>query len=292
METQSEGTGRIVDTLRNQDKVLKESFALYKGRSLDFLDSNLTGEVTEILNTEMTETTTKKAYADNALKLSTGKGIHHEWEADISEDDMMRIGSYHIDLSRMHKISFTTVIITAKAPRTTEYVSPSMAFKPKIINLKDRDADKTLAEIDRKLKAGKHREINELEIIYLPLYSSASGKTTADLLDLAIKLTPQVVKDDKKKQEKLQDLLILLTGSFVSESELNKVMEANMRILEDTTGYRLIEARGRTQGRNQREIEIAQNMLRDGDDYNKIARNTGLEMEKIDELAKELLITV
>ena len=286
METQSESTGRIVDTLRNQDKVLKESFALYKGRSLDFLDSDLTGEVTEILNTEMTETTTKKAYADNALKLSTGKGIHHEWEADISEDDMMRIGSYHIDLSRMHKISFTTVIITAKAPRTTEYVSPSMTFKPKIINLKDRDADKALAEIDRRLKAGKHDEINELEIIYLPLYSSASGKTTADLLDLAIKLTPQVVKDDRKKQEKLQDLLILLTGSFVSESELSKVMEANMRILEDTTGFRLIEARGM----NQKAIEIAQNMLRAGEDYAKIVQFTGLNMERVEELAKEILV--
>jgi uncharacterized protein YerC len=286
MGTQSEGTGRLVDTLHNQDKVLKESFALYKGRSLDFLDSHLAGEITEILNTEMTETTTKKAYADNALKLSTGKGIHRDWEADISEDDMMRIGSYHIDLSRMHKIPFTTVIITAKAPRTTQYASPSMTFAPKIINLKDRDADKALAEIDRKLKAEKHHEINELEIIYLPLYSSASGKTTADLLDLAIKLTPQIVKNDKKKQEKLQDLLILLTGSFISESELNKVMEANMRILEDTTGFRLIEARGR----NQRDIEIAQNMLRRGRNYQEISEDTGLSIEKIDELAKELFV--
>jgi hypothetical protein len=288
MDSQRKSAGRIIDTLHNQDKVLKESFTLYKGRSLDFLDSHLTGEVTEILNTEMTETTTKKAYADNALKLSTGKGIHHEWEADISEDDMMRIGSYHIDLSRMHKISFTTIIITAKAPRTTEYVSPSMTFTPKIINLKDRDADKALTEIDRKLNAGKHDEINELEIIYLPLYSSKSGKTTTDLLDHAIKLTPQIVKGDKKKQEKLQDLLILLTGSFINKNELNKVMEANMRILEDTTGYRLIEDRGR----NKREIEIAQNMLRDGDDYAKVARNTGLSMEKIDELAKELFVNV
>jgi len=52
METQNEGAGRVVDTLRNQDKVLKESFTLFKGRSLDFLDNNLSGEVTEVLSTE------------------------------------------------------------------------------------------------------------------------------------------------------------------------------------------------------------------------------------------------
>jgi uncharacterized protein YerC len=161
-----------------------------------------------------------------------------------------------------------------------------MTFKPKIINLKDRDADKALAEIDKKLKAGKHDEINELEIIYLPLYSSASGKTTADLLDLAIKLTPQIVKDDKKKQEKLQDLLILLTGSFVSDEELNKIMEANMRILEDTTAFRVLEARGRSQEKE----SIAVNMLRRGRNYQEISEDTGLSMERIDELAKEILV--
>ena len=190
---------------------------------------------------EITETKTKKAYADNALKLSTGNGVHHEWEVDIGEDDMMRFGSYHMDLSRIHKISFTTVIITAKEPRCTSYVSPSMNFTPKIINLKDRDADKALAEIDRKLKAGKHEEINELEIIYLPLYNS------------------------------------------VSDNELNKIMEANMRILEDTTAFRVLEARGRSQEKE----SIAINMIRDGDDYTKIARNTGLSMERLEELAKE-----
>jgi len=172
MEPQNEGVGRVVDTHHNQDKVLKESFTLFKGRSLDFLDHNLLGEVTEVLSTEITEIKTKKAYADNALKLSTGNGIHHEWEVDISEDDLVRIGSYHMDLRRMHKIQFTTVIITAKKPRHTCYTSPSMTFAPKIINLKDRDADKALAEINKKLEAGKHNEINELEVIYLPCEST------------------------------------------------------------------------------------------------------------------------
>jgi hypothetical protein len=286
-----------VDTHHNQDKVLKESFSLFKGGSLDFLDKDLTGKVTEILNTEITETATKKAYADNIFKLSSNKGVHSEWETDISESDMMRFASYHIDFARMHGIPFTTVIITTKKPSVTSYISPSMTFTPKIINLKERDADKVLSEIDGKLKSGSHADINELEVIYLPLYGSASGKTTSDLLDKAIKLTPQVAKNDKQKQRKLQDLLILLTVSFIGDEELNKILEANMRILEDSPVIRFLEDRGRSQGisqgisqgREQEKIFIAQNMLQDGEDINKISRITGLEISKITELQEELL---
>jgi len=274
----------IVDTDKNQDKVLKESLTIFKGGSIDFLDEELSGEVTEVLSTEITETKTKKAYADNALKLSTNCGIHSEWETDVSEDDLLRFGSYHFDLTRMHKIPFTTVIITTKTPRKTSYTSPSMNFTPKIINLKDRDADKVLVEIDRKINAGEHSNINELEIVYLPLYGSISGKSTSDLLDTAIKLTPKIAKDDKYKQHKLQDLLILLTSTFVSDEELNQILEANMRILEDSPAVRVLEDRGRLQEKN----EIAMNMLNDGDDYARIARITGLDVERIAELEKEL----
>jgi uncharacterized lipoprotein YddW (UPF0748 family) len=125
MDTQNEvqDQGRIVDTHQNQDKVLKESFTLFKGGSLDFLDKELDGEVTEVLSTEFTETTTKKAYSDKALKMSTNKGIHTEWQVDVYEDDILRFCSYNTDMSRMHKIPFTTVIITTKKPGTSFYKS-------------------------------------------------------------------------------------------------------------------------------------------------------------------------
>ena len=201
-QNKNQNQGHKVKTLHNQDHVFKESFTLFKGGSLEFLDSAFIGTVTEVLSREFTETSTKKSYADNAFKLSTNKGIHNEWEAHISQDDIMRFGESNLHLSRMHKIPFTTVIITAKKPGRTEYVNPTVSIKPKIIYLKDRNADAVLAEIERKIKAGEQEKINELEIIYLPLYGSLSGKTTPELLDAAIKLTPQVVKEDKNKQQK------------------------------------------------------------------------------------------
>ena len=184
MHSDEQHQSRRVDKLHNQDKVLKESLDLYNGGSLEFLDAELSSTVTDILSTEITETTTKKSFAD-----------------------------------------------------------------------------KVLAEMDRKIQAGEQSQINPLELIYLPLYGSKSGKTTPNLLDTAIKLTTKVV-EDKQKQNKLQDLLILLTVSFISDDEFRKVLEANMRVLEDSTAVRVLGEWGENKkgfGRVGREQKNARN---------------------------------
>ena len=290
MQGDEQNQSRKVDKHMNQYKVLKESLDLYTGSSFEFLDSDLSGEVTDILSTEFTETTTKKSIADKAFKvLENGvyEGVHKEWEADISEPDMKRFASSNIDLSRNHNMDFTTVIITAKKPRVTSYKNKSLTFTPKIIDLSERDADAILVAINRKIQAGEQDKINPLELIYLPLYGSKSGKTTPILLDTAIKLTPEIVKD-KQKKNKLHDLLILLTSTFVSDDELNKILEDNMRILEDSPAVRVLESRGENRGMNKKMIEIASNMLRDGDDVQKVSRNTGLDLSRVAELQEEL----
>jgi len=169
------------------------------------------------------------------------------------------------------------------------YKNPSLTFKPKIINLKKRDADKVIAEIERKINAGEQADINPLEIIYLPLYGSKSKKTTAELLDTAIKLTPKVASDDKNKRNKLCDLLILLTATFVSDEELNRILEANMFNLENNRAVRVLEARGEARGDLQRAIKVARKMLQAGEDYTKISTFTELDMDRIAELDKERL---
>ena len=273
---------QYTDSLHNQDKVIKESLSLFKGRSLDFLDIDLSGEIIEILSTEITETTTKRAYADNALKLSNNTGIHHEWEAEISQADMKRFASYHIDLSRTHNIDFTTVIITTKSPNITTYKSPSMTFTPKIINLKERDADKVLEDIETTLKKGE--SINELLLIYLPLYGSSSGKTTSELLDTAIKLTVKATRDDETKMEKIHSLVILLSSTFVADEEFNRILEENSMYLENNRAIRLLEKRGMTRGLEQ----AAKNMLRRGRSVQEVLEDTGLEHKRLLELQAEL----
>jgi len=290
----SEEQKHTVDKHMNQDKVLKESLDLYNGASLEFLDSELSGEVTDILNTEFTETTTKKSIADKAFKVfnkGVFEGIHKEWEVQISNDDIKRFASSNIDLSRMHRLDFTTVIITAKTPTITSYKNKSISFTPIIIDLSQREADTALAEIETKINEFIQNEINPLILVYLPLYGSKSGKTKSDLFGTAIKLTTQVT-DEKNKQKKLQDLLILLTSSFIDENEFNKILEDNMRILEDNPAVRVLERRGEMRGEIRGEMrgkeDMARNMLFHGVDVAKVSQITGFEMSKIVELQTEL----
>jgi len=138
-----------------------------------------------------------------------------------------------------------------------------------------------------KVKAGKKGEINLLEIIYLPLYGSKSGKKTPELFDMAIKLTPQVA-EDRNRQQKLQDLLILLTSTFIDDSDFRKVLVANMRALEDSTAVRVLGEWGRAEGRNQALVEVAENMLRRGRNIQEVSEDTGLDLSRVAELQEEL----
>lgn len=102
-----------IDALHNKDKVFKESLDLFIDRSLDFFDLPEYTPV-ESLSTEITETSTKKAFTDFVFKLKSGKGCNLEWEDSITYDDLLRFASYNLDLSRKHKLEFVTVIVTNK----------------------------------------------------------------------------------------------------------------------------------------------------------------------------------
>ena len=57
-----------------------------------------------------------------------------------------------------------------------------------------------------------------------------------------------------------------------------------MRILDDSPLVVVLEKRGR----NQKEIEVARNMLRRGRNYQEISEDTGLDVGRIAELDNEL----
>ena len=79
-------------------------------------------------------------------------------------------------------------------------------------------------------------------------------------------------------------MLILLTSTFIEDSDFRKVLVANMRVLEDSTAVRVIGDWSRTQ----REIEIATNLLRRGRNIQEVAEDTGLDLSRVTELQEEL----
>ena len=274
----------IINTDKAQDKILKESFSVFKNGSLAFLDEELNSEVEDLLSTEITETSTKKAFADFAFKLKDGRGIHIEWEVDINKEDIKRFASYHIDLDRKHDMPFISIIITAKEPRYKEHTTPSMAFKPKVINLSKRNADETIESIRDKLAKGE--AINELEIIYLPLYHSPSGRSIAQLFDTSIKLSTEASGENKQKKDKIKSLLVLLTSKFISKEEMKNVLEANRMNLQNNSAVEIIEGWGFERGAEIAKAETARRLAKKGLATDEIAEAVDMPLAWVEDVLR------
>ena len=237
-----------INNHHSKDKVFKESMELFKGNSLDFLGIETEGNIEEILSGEITETTTKKSYADYVFRVAEDKGIHTEWQTNVSGDDIMRFASYNIDLCRKHGIQFETVIITNNKPSAISYKNPSITFTPKVVNLKDRDADETIKQIEDKIDKGQN--VNLLEVVYLPFYGSGSGKSLFDLFGHALELVPKVTESEQVRN-KLNSLLLLVTSSFVNEEEFKRILEVNAMRLDDNIAVKVLSEKGEEKAKSE-----------------------------------------
>lgn len=156
------------------------------------------------------------------------------------------MGGYNLDLSRKHGIPFKTVIVTNHPPKVTSYRNPSIHFTPKIIVLSDRDADATIEQLTQKLATGE--PINELELVYLPMYTSKIGLSPEQITITALWLSTQLPNTDTGKQ-KVQALLILLTSKFLDKQAFIRALEESYMYLEDDNpGLLFFEQKGMEKG--------------------------------------------
>ena len=268
-------TDSITSIHQNYDAAFKEALSLYKDKTLDFLGLDL-APIAESLNVEHTEVEVKKSYADLLFKLADNTGLNLEWEATISHDDMLRFASYNVDSRRTYKMPFTTVIFTNKKPGVTYIKDKTLSFTPTVINLGERDGDKLLEEIKEKISKGE--SINELELIYAPLYNS-SNKSVAQLLKEVMQLAPKAA-NDKSEYEKIIILSALLTNKFISEVDFKRVWEEIRMVLEELNLMKYAKSR---YVREEKE-KIAINLLEQGLGIEIIMKATGLTQEEIEEL--------
>ena len=186
--------------------------------------------------------------------------------------------------------------LTAKKTSITGFENPSLKFAPILINLSERDADEALQRISDKLEQGE--PINELEIIYLPLYTSKTGKTMAELAGISFELVEKVAeqeekeKEKKKKKKNLDDLLLLLMARCLTGEEFERIVKRNMVDMEYTDVVKIVgkvyEERGIEKGRaeaREEKIQVAKELLKSGVEADTVARATKFPMDEVLKLA-------
>jgi hypothetical protein len=259
------------DYYQNYDAVLKEALTLYNNKSLAFLGLDI-ADVDVPISTEFTTVKVEKSFTDSAFKLKNGTGLHLEWEADISTDDLLRFAAYHVAYVRQYKMKFVTVIVTNSPQTIVSYKNDVLEFKPIVIDLSARDGDALLEKIKGQIERGER--VNELEMIYLPLYHS-KDKSVAELFEKVITLAPKVSSNIENNQN-IMLLSALLCNKFIPGPEYKRIWEVIRMYVDELFIVKMAkeEARkeARKEARDEKALEDAKAMLEEGDSLDKIAR--------------------
>jgi hypothetical protein len=251
----------------------------------------------------------RSEFADMAFALRGGGGLHFEEEVNLSKDDLLRICGYHTWLSRVHKREFVTVLfVKNRVPAGRIRIrTKQLHFTPVVVDCSAIDADTRLARLRQQVT--EQAEVNELELLYLPLFHSET-LTATELFQESARLIQALRAEDAVKH-KLSALLIALAGKVVDAEALlefweevrkmgNKIIEIaeayGMQIGEERgiaigeeRGIAIGEERGITIGEEHGQLKMAETtarkMLTKGYSLEVIAELTDLAPEQLTALA-------
>ena len=269
---------------KNYDYVFKEALSIYKDKALDFLGLTGIAPITEPLRTETVEIEIKSEFRDLTFGTADGRGLHLEEEIDLLLEDLKRFGSYNLGLSRAYNREFMTVIFVKNPTSLTELSTEQLTFKPIIVLCSTIDADVMLAKLKQDIADGKL--INELELVYLPLFNSVKFSPTELFLESTGLIRSLQINDDSKR--KLYALSVVLVGKIVDESAIKAIMEeVNM---EGNVIIKVAEEIGEKRGAQRQQEKIAIKMLYKGCKLSEIIEFTDIDSQRLEELRSTLRI--
>ena len=260
----------------NYDLGFKEAMTLFKNKTLDFFGIDGIGTITESLATESVAVEVKSLFRDLVFATSGGKGLHLEEEIILSEDDLWRFLDYNVSLYRIHKRVFDTVIFVKEPTALTGIDLERLVFKPIIVQCANVDADAMLDELKRDIEDGK--PINELKLVYLPLFHGKALDATGLFLE-STKLIRSMKVEEQLKQ-KMLSLAILIAGKVVNPDALSQINE-EVKLMG--TGNVILDFAEEYGAKREKE-ETVKRMLLKGCKLSDIVDFTGIDIDRLVEL--------
>jgi hypothetical protein len=266
-----------MDVHNNYDAVFKDAIALYKDKTLDFLGLHGIAPIQEPLRTESVQIEIKAEFLDLTFGTADGRGLHIEEETDLSRDDLLRFCSYNVGLNRTYKREFVTVVFVKNPTALTEIKSEQLHYKPIIVQCSKFDADAMLKKLKDDIEAGN--VVNELELVYLPLFGSSKLNPT-ELFSRSVELV-KAMQTDYAHKRKILALLVTLAGKIVERDQLEEIAEEVKKM-----GNVLIEYFEEI-GAKRKGEEDARRMVAKGYDLLDIIEITGISAERLREIVKQ-----
>ncbi|PTV96846.1 uncharacterized protein DUF4351 [Halanaerobium saccharolyticum] len=275
-------------TAHNYNFVFKDSFSLFKNDIGDFLKVELPG-IDSYLETEFAEIETSAERMDLNFKLEDGSILHLEEEIEVSVDDLIRFASYDLKLYNRYRDRIRTIILCIKGYPASEaaFNAGSLGYNTTVVNMSDKDGKEKMKELREKIEKGK--EINYLELIFLPLMNSDQDmvKRVKETIELEDKLDA-----DQKFKNNLAALTIVLCDKFLSSENMIELWRDRKMV----KFFKYVEEQGKKKGKDEGKQEEARMLIlrqikaKFGDSDNEIIDLINkAELSKIEDLSEKII---
>jgi hypothetical protein len=253
---------------------MKAVMELFRGDAVKFFGINT--RVIASARTELSHIPIQRKTDDWLWETDEDSYLHFEFQSDYDKKDLAR---FMISDAILHyntgKSVRTIVVYSADIEETiTTLDAGAIQYNVEAFYMSALDGDKTYADIKLKVDAGESLTKQDLmSIVFLPMMKNSVDKITR--FEQAITLSKEIPTANEQAQ--IQEMLKILAEKFIKDLEtLQKLKELiSMGIINEMIA-------------NDKAVDIAKNMLREGLAISLISKTTGLDESAVIKLQAEL----
>lgn len=269
------------ENLPLEDMILKSAVTYFGEVLLPYLGIDY--EVKGIAPTELVYLEVKGMIEDFTYIVSDRSWIHLEFESDkVTEKDLRRFRGYEAVTGYTYQVSVTTIVIcSAKAVEILSELHEGInTYRVVPVRLKDWNADQLYDQLKQKQQAGKSIDRKDvIPVLLAPLMSGNMPEKERFIEGNRLLQTSAEITADEGA--KMQAVLYALAVKFLDSKDLEEVKEEfSMTLLGQMLVNDGIE-RGIEKGRSETLRELAIEMRKNGEPYEKVSRYTRTAVETI-----------
>ena len=234
----------------HEDGALKTTIQFFADEMLPLLQ--IEGKVKGIAPTELVHLELKKLYEDFNLIMEDDSWKHFEFQStNEGLKGLKRFRTYEAVASYQHEVPITTYVLYSgeiKNPMT-EFSEGVNTYRVVPIIMQEKNADKLIAEIRRKLDAGE--PVVRADLVQLALCPLMGGEMSQkERIKAAFAITKEAEGVEKEDVRKIEAVLYTMADKFLESMDMKEIMED---VKMTRLGRMLVEdgkAEGRKEERN------------------------------------------
>ncbi|MCL2158419.1 MAG: transcriptional regulator [Oscillospiraceae bacterium] len=274
---------------QNKDIIFKILSENYKNKTLAVYGLDLP-RIKEALPTNLPALQVDERRSDNIFLLEDDSILIQEYESSGDAKNLVKYGHYAFRVAEANQSGGKLRKVTIAVIYTGDILSAAdrldigcMQLNVRQVFLSGYDGGSIYAELERKVRGGEAlTDEDVMRFIILPL---TARKDKQELIESAVSLAKEV--GDEVKQSFIVAGILAATDKFIDQNYSNKMKEW----LKMTQVGRLFEEEKLEYAEeklNERNREMAKEMLLDGEPLSKIMKYTKWTKEEIQEIEKSL----